>query len=63
MIESGKIIGLGAAGARQDYDVRLDAEGRIAVPGFIDLHIQGGGGNDVLDGSLESGRSRKRTLR
>ncbi len=32
----------------------LDAEGRIVTPGFIDLHIQGAGGADVLDGRRES---------
>lgn len=32
----------------------LDAEGRIITPGFIDLHIQGAGGADVLDGRRES---------
>jgi len=32
----------------------LDAEGRIVTPGFIDLHIQGAGGADVLDGKRES---------
>ena len=32
----------------------LDAEGRIVAPGFIDLHIQGAGGADVLDGRRES---------
>ncbi|KKN20479.1 hypothetical protein LCGC14_0935270 [marine sediment metagenome] len=32
----------------------LDAEGRIAAPGFVDLHIQGAGGADVLDGRRES---------
>jgi len=29
----------------------LDARGRMIVPGYIDLHIQGAGGFDVLDGS------------
>lgn len=33
---------------------RLDAEGRLAVPGLIDLHVQGAGGFDVLDGSAEA---------
>jgi N-acetylglucosamine-6-phosphate deacetylase len=33
---------------------RLDAEGRLAVPGLIDLHVQGAGGFDVLDGSTEA---------
>jgi N-acetylglucosamine-6-phosphate deacetylase len=31
--------------------VILDAEGRTVAPGFIDIHIQGAGGADVLDGT------------
>jgi len=34
-----------------DGETILDAGGRIAAPGFIDLHIQGAGGSDVLDGT------------
>jgi N-acetylglucosamine-6-phosphate deacetylase len=32
----------------------LDAQGRIAIPGLIDVHIQGAGGADILDGNIES---------
>lgn len=32
----------------------IDAGGRIAAPGFIDIHIQGAGGADILDNSLKS---------
>jgi N-acetylglucosamine-6-phosphate deacetylase len=32
----------------------LDAQGRIAAPGFIDVHIQGAGGADVLDATPEA---------
>jgi N-acetylglucosamine-6-phosphate deacetylase len=31
----------------------VDAGGRIAAPGFIDVHIQGAGGYDVLEGSAK----------
>ena len=54
LIEGGKIPGLGPAGTCRDYDACLDAGGRIVAPGFIELHIQGAGGCDVLDGSLEA---------
>jgi len=40
----------------------LDAEGRIICPGFIDVHIQGAGGADVLDGTDSSLRTIARTL-
>jgi N-acetylglucosamine-6-phosphate deacetylase len=32
----------------------LDAKGRILAPGFIDVHIQGAGGADVLDATPEA---------
>jgi N-acetylglucosamine-6-phosphate deacetylase len=43
----------GAAGELPEAS-RLDAEGRLAVPGLIDLHVQGAGGFDVLDGSAKA---------
>jgi len=35
-------------------DVRIDASRRLLFPGFIDLHIQGAGGADILDASPET---------
>ncbi|PAK71872.1 N-acetylglucosamine-6-phosphate deacetylase, partial [Lentilactobacillus parakefiri] len=32
---------------------RIDAEGRHIVPGFIDIHIHGGYGEDAMDASYE----------
>lgn len=32
----------------------VDAGGRIAVPGFIDLHVHGGGGADLMDATPEA---------
>ena len=32
----------------------LDAKGKNLVPGYIDLHIQGAGGADILDGTEEA---------
>jgi len=32
----------------------LDAQGRLLAPGFIDVHIQGAGGADVLDATPEA---------
>ncbi|MBN2355020.1 amidohydrolase family protein, partial [candidate division KSB1 bacterium] len=36
-----------------DYTV-IDVGGRLLAPGFIDVHIQGAGGADVLDGTSEA---------
>ena len=35
----------------------IDAKSKIAIPGFIDVHIQGAGGADILD--IQSKRFRK----
>ena len=32
----------------------VDGEGGILAPGFIDLHVHGGGGCDFMDGTLEA---------
>jgi len=43
-----------------DYDLELpeavmiDARGKFISPGFIDIHVHGGGGHDFMDNSLEA---------
>jgi N-acetylglucosamine-6-phosphate deacetylase len=31
--------------------VEIDAQGKFIAPGFIDIHVHGGGGHDFMDGS------------
>ena len=33
---------------------RYDAQGRWVFPGFIDLHVHGGGGADTMDGTVDA---------
>jgi len=40
----------------------IDGENKIASPGFIDLHIQGAGGSDVLDAYNKALQNISRTL-
>lgn len=56
VLRDGLINGLrpGAEIDRQPGDRRIDANGAFALPGFIDLHIHGSLGFDVMDGSLDS---------
>lgn len=55
IIEQGRIATISTwrvekpAGARE-----IDAQGNLVLPGFIDLHIHGGKGSDVMDGTVEA---------
>lgn len=40
-------------GPKENLD-RLDAQGARICPGFIDLHLNGGGGRDVLEGTPDA---------
>lgn len=60
LVEDGVIKKIGDLGAGADLDV-FDAGGRAVAPGFIDVHIQGAGGADVLDGKREALESISKT--
>jgi N-acetylglucosamine-6-phosphate deacetylase len=59
-IRAGRIAAIG----RMPGDAKriLDAGGLRIIPGFIDLHIQGAGGADVLDGTPEALQTMASTL-
>jgi N-acetylglucosamine-6-phosphate deacetylase len=62
LIENGVISQIGPVhGAEISGTYLLNAQGAIAVPGFIDVHIQGAGGADVLDGTEDAFRTISRT--
>jgi len=61
LLGEGKILRISARSVSQDYDTRVDASGKTVVPGFIDVHVQGAGGADVLDGTPEALDSISRT--
>lgn len=52
VVEDGKIAGIGAGEPDTSGKV-LDFQGRIVAPGFVDIHVHGGGGQDVMDASPE----------
>lgn len=54
LIENGIIKQVGQTKAGKTCDQVLDAQGRIIAPGLIDVHIQGAGGADILDGTPEA---------
>jgi len=53
LIEDGVITQIGDIVADAGCEV-VDGRGRVAAPGFIDVHIQGAGGADILDGKVEA---------
>ncbi len=53
LVEDGVIAEIGDVDAGASCEV-IDTQGRIAAPGFIDVHIQGAGGADILDGKREA---------
>lgn len=53
LVENGMIIGIDVKqemGAERTFD----AEGGYLFPGFIDVHVHGGGGADFMDGTVEA---------
>ena len=60
LIENGLISQIGQITPSEDCNI-LDAQGKIIAPGFIDVHIQGAGGADVLDATPEALKSISQT--
>jgi N-acetylglucosamine-6-phosphate deacetylase len=61
LIKDGTIARIEAGGAAPAGDRVLDACGRVLAPGLIDVHIQGAGGADTLDGTFEALETISRT--
>ena len=54
LVEEGKIIDV-TAGDAEFSDARvIDAQGQYIAPGFIDIHVHGGGDHDFMDGTEEA---------
>ena len=52
MVVTGSTISsVGEKNIEVDGAVEIDAKGKYIVPGFIDIHVHGGGGFDFMDGT------------
>ena len=54
LIDDGKIIEVSGSNIDVPDAVELDAKGKYISPGFIDIHIHGGGGHDFMDNTIEA---------
>lgn len=62
IIRDGRIAGIGKAKASVPKDaVIIDAKGGFLSPGFVDVHVHGGGGADFMDGTPDAVRTVCRT--
>jgi N-acetylglucosamine-6-phosphate deacetylase len=51
-VKGGRIEAVGPAGDLPPWDgATVDAGGKYAAPGFVDMHVHGGGGADFMDGT------------
>jgi N-acetylglucosamine-6-phosphate deacetylase len=53
LISGGLIEEVGGSITAKDA-IKIDAHGLWVVPGFIDLHVHGGGGSEILNGTYEA---------
>jgi len=54
LVDDGKIIEVNSSNIDAPYAAELDAQGKYISPGFIDIHIHGGGGHDFMDNTVEA---------
>lgn len=54
VIENGKIVGIHEGNVEVPEAIEIDAKGQYISPGFIDIHVHGGGGFDFMDGTEEA---------
>jgi N-acetylglucosamine-6-phosphate deacetylase len=54
LIEDDKILEVAANDVDFPNSVLIDAKGMFISPGFIDLHVHGGGGHDFMDNTVDA---------
>lgn len=57
IVRNGRIEEIGRASKRMPKDtVLVDGQGGYLSPGFVDVHVHGGGGGDFMDGTADAAR-------
>ncbi len=54
LVENGIILGVEEGNVEFPDSLEIDAKGNYISPGFIDIHVHGGGGHDFMDGTEEA---------
>lgn len=54
VIKDGKISSFGTKNIEVADAQVIDAKGQYIAPGFVDLHLHGGGGHDFMDGHVDA---------
>lgn len=54
LVEEGRIIAVGEGRLEFPGATTIDAQGHFVSPGFIDIHVHGGGGYDFMDATEEA---------
>ena len=51
LVDGGRIVSVHPAGKFPAADEIIDVDGRLILPGFVDIHSHGADGADVMKGS------------
>jgi N-acetylglucosamine-6-phosphate deacetylase len=54
VLSGGTITDVGSGNPKLADAIEINAQGNYISPGFIDLHVHGGGGADFMDGTVEA---------
>ncbi|WP_343532571.1 N-acetylglucosamine-6-phosphate deacetylase [Pedobacter sp.] len=54
IIANGKIAEISAQNIAVEGALEINAKGNYVAPGFIDMHVHGGGGHDFMDNTLDA---------
>lgn len=62
VVRNGRIAEIGRSSKRMPADAEVvDGKGGYLSPGFVDVHVHGGGGSDFMDGTEDAARAGCRT--